>query len=94
MKFLAIERSAPAASADRTRELLVPEARRAWELHVSGVLREIYFTDQHDAVLVLECPNREEALSVLNTLPLMRERQIVFELLPLLPYTGFERLYE
>jgi hypothetical protein len=40
----------------------------------SGLIRELYFrADRHEAVLVLECTNVDDAQSVLNTLPLVRE---------------------
>ena len=93
MKFLAIERAAEGASIQRMRELLGSEAGRVWELYRSGVAREIYFTAQHDAVLILECSSEPEAADALATLPLVRDGQIRFELLALNPYTGFERLF-
>lgn len=45
-----------------TGDILKAEARKAWELQQSGVLRELYFTpDTHEAVLVLECESADEA---------------------------------
>ncbi len=35
----------------------------------------------------------EEALEVLNTLPLVREKLVRFELIPLVAYPGFARLF-
>jgi hypothetical protein len=54
----------------------------------------LYFrADRHEAVLVLECADVDEARSVLNTLPLVREQLIGFELIPLKAYPGFARLF-
>jgi hypothetical protein len=92
MKFLALERPVAGAAAERMKPLLKAEAKRVWELQKAGVLREIYFTPAHDAVLVLECADAQLAREALNSLPLVREDQIQFELTVLLPYTGFERL--
>jgi hypothetical protein len=93
MKFLAIEIPGDATSTERMRALLAPEAERAWTLFKTGVLREAYFTPEHDAVLVLECADEAEARAALDSLPLVRERQIGFRLMQLNPYTGFERLF-
>ena len=76
MKILAIEHDPPDVSDDQfTTELLQAEARRAWELHQAGIIRELYFrADRDEAVLVLECASLEEARAALDTLPLAREK--------------------
>ena len=73
---------------------LKAEAARVWELQQSGILREIYFRqDRSDAVLILECADVAEAQRVLATLPLVREKLITFEVIPLKPYPGLARLF-
>jgi hypothetical protein len=58
------------------------------------VVRELYFRqDRAAAVLMLECADIADASKVLRTLPLVREGLIAFELVPLLPYPGFSRLF-
>jgi hypothetical protein len=95
MKFLAFEKELPGAVPGSFKPFLKAEAIRVWELYRSGVIREFYFDEErHRAVLILECTNREEAKAALASLPLVRERLIDFELMPLSPYTGFERLFE
>ncbi len=96
MKFLALEHDLPdvAAASQFSESLLKAEAHRAWELYQAGMIRELYFrADRHEAVLMLECTNVEEALEVLNTLPLVREKLIGFEVIPLTAYPGFARLF-
>jgi hypothetical protein len=95
MKILAIEHDPPEVRADQfTAALLQAEARRAWELHQAGLIRELYFrADRDEAILVLECADVEEALEALNTLPLVREKLARFELIPLTAYPGFARLF-
>lgn len=94
MKILALEKELPGTSAGQFQPHLEAEAARVWELYRSGILREIYFrADQHSAVLVLECTTLEEARETLNTLPLVQTGLIEFDLIPLAPYTGFERLF-
>src|SRR5512139_311619 len=95
MKILAIEHDPPGITdAQFTAELLQAEARRAWELQQAGVIREMYFrADRDEAILVLECADVDEARSALETLPLVRERLIGFEVIPLKAYPGFARLF-
>ncbi len=95
MKILAIEHTPPAVTAEQfTEPLLLAEAQRAWELHQAGIIRELYFrADRHEAVLILECADVDEARSALDTLPLVREKLIGVELIPLIAYPGFVRLF-
>jgi hypothetical protein len=44
-------------------------------------------------VLVLECASLEEAHQALASLPLVQEGLIAFEIIPLVPYPGFKRLF-
>jgi muconolactone delta-isomerase len=95
MKILALEIEVSGVTDEQfTVELLEQEAKRAWELHQEGTIRELYFTqDQYEAVLILECENAEEAQRVLDSLPLVKENLVGFKLLPLVPYDGFARLF-
>jgi hypothetical protein len=73
---------------------LKAEARKVWELLQSGVIRELYFRqDRQAAVLLLECRDVTEARLALSTLPLVQRNLIDFEVIPLVPYTGFARLF-
>jgi muconolactone delta-isomerase len=94
MKILAIEKKIPGITEEEFRPHLKAEAARAWELYQAGVFRELYFRqDWPAAVLVLECVDVEEANEVLSTLPLVEEELIAFDLIPLVPYPGFSRLF-
>jgi hypothetical protein len=96
MKILALEKEIPGISENRfTRALLKAEAKRAWDLQQSGIIRELYFRqDRQEAVLILECIDTNVAHSILATLPLVKEGLIAFDLIPLTAYTGFSRLFE
>jgi hypothetical protein len=94
MKFLALERESPDATAEAFRPLLKDKARAVWELQQSCALREIYFNaDQHTAVLVLECSDIETARQLLTALPLVQSGLITFDVIPLVPYDGYARLF-
>jgi muconolactone delta-isomerase len=94
MKILALEHELPGAAADEFQRLALAEAGEAWKLNQAGLVRELYFrADRREAVLVLECASTEEAEGVLARLPYVREGLISFELIPLVAYPGFARLF-
>jgi hypothetical protein len=94
MKFLAIEHEYPGLIGEDFQPHLKAEAARVWELYQAGIIREMYFCPERSAaVLMLECAGAEEAQAVLDTLPLMQLGFISFELLALVPYSGFDRLF-
>ena len=94
MKILALEKELPGIADDAFEPYLKAEALRAWELHQEGVLRELYFrADWPGAVLVLECRDTAHAREVLGTLPLVQAGLIDFDVIPLVAYPGFSRLF-
>ncbi|GAK55547.1 hypothetical protein U27_02381 [Candidatus Vecturithrix granuli] len=94
MKILALEKEVPGKTAADFQPHLTPEAGKVWELYQAGVIREIYFRgDRHEAVLILECADVAEARETLNALPLVKARLIDFEIIPLVAYPGFARLF-
>jgi hypothetical protein len=44
--------------------------------------------------LILECDNEAEVCEALDSLPLVRAGLITFEIIPLIPYSGYTRLFE
>jgi len=95
MKILAIEKENDAAVVKISEALLKAEALKVWELVQKEVIREIYFTkDNNCAVLILECADESEACQIINTLPLVKENRISFEIKSLVPYDGFSRLFK
>jgi len=94
MKILAIEKEVPGIKEAAYKPFLKHEALKVWELYQQGIIRELYFTENdHSAVLILECKNADEAKKNLNKLPLVKEGLIKFDVLPLIPYPGFARLF-
>lgn len=95
MKIIAIEKDVPGVTDNMfTPEILKAEAKKVWELQQSGIIRELYFhKDKHYAILVLESKDEEEAKDTLQTLPLVKDNLISFELIPLAAYDGFARLF-
>lgn len=95
MKILAIEKAiAGVTEAQFTPEILKAEALKVWELQQRGFIREIYFrADETSAIVILECQDLDEAGSIIQQLPLVKEKLIDFEFIPLKPYPGLARLF-
>jgi muconolactone delta-isomerase len=94
MKIIAMEKEIPGIRPDEFAQHLKSEARQVWKLYQEGCIRELYFRqDRSEAVLILECADRDEAKQVLDSLPLVKAGLISFEFIPLLPYPGFSRLF-
>ncbi len=90
MKFLAIEKSVSPGPIPE--DALKLEARKVLEYFESGIIENIYFNDNHDAVLIFNSENSETAQALLNGLPLVTGGYISFDIMTLHPYTGFSRL--
>ena len=94
MKILAMEVEAEGVKAEHFAPHLQAEARQVWDLYQSGVIRELYFrADRSEAVLILECSDAQEAQQTLESLPLVQAGLIRFDVIPLVPYPGFGRLF-
>ncbi len=93
MKILAIEKEVTGIKDEQYIPHLKSEALKAWELYQSEKIRELYFTKDNFAVLILECSDEEECKEILSSLPLVKKGLIKFEIMTLLPYPGFSRLF-
>ncbi len=94
MKILAIEKEISDLTFEKMSPYLKEESLLAWELLKNGFIREMYFRqDQHTVVLMLEAESKEEAEKVIQSLPLVKNGFIEFDLIPLRAYDGFERLF-
>jgi hypothetical protein len=95
MKILAVEKKVLDVKDEYfTAALKLSEAAKVWQLYQEGILRELYFRqDWPGAVLVLECSEVSDAEKILGELPLVEAGLIAFDLIPLIPYPGFSRLF-
>lgn len=92
MKILAIEKELQLVDWKNETNSLIEEAKSVYKLMLSDFLREIYFTENKNAILILECESKDIAEHLLQELPLVKKKIIGFELLELNPYTGLSRL--
>lgn len=92
MKILALEKEL--IHRQFAEELLRKEAEHVWRLQQLGIIREIYFTtDTHEAVIIFEVEFLEAIEELIKEFPLVKSGYIDFQLIPLKPYDGFERLF-
>ena len=74
--------------------LLKEEAKYVWAIQKKGILRNIWFTvKDRNAVLMIEEENEENVRTILDKLPLVREKMIRYTIITLEPYDGYERLF-
>jgi len=92
MKILAIEKELKNVDWASQKELLKTESRVVYNLYHEGTIREIYFNESKNAILILECESLGIAEKLLKTLPLVKAGLISFYLMQLNPYTGFDRI--
>ena len=98
MRFIAlgsvVDTTFPGLTPGEAAALGRAEARRAWELHQAGVIREISFrTDRRATVMLLEANDEATARSALASLPFVRAGRLTFEIAGLRPYDGWARLF-
>jgi len=71
---------------------LKSEAQYVWNLYKHGILKNIWFTEKKDAVLIVETSTQDEAVSIINNLPLVKAGLLKYLINSLLPYTGYDRI--
>jgi hypothetical protein len=94
MKLLAIEHETSSINWNEENEVLISESYQVYHLFQEGIIRDIYFTENENAVIILESKSKSEAENVLATLPLVKAGLIDFEVMELRPYTGFDRIIQ
>lgn len=95
MRIIALEKETCTARPIDYRKNAKAEAKALWKLYMNGFVREFYFRKEKKlAVLLLEVKNKVEAKKVLSKLPYVSKNLIEFELIPLRPYPGFQRLFK
>lgn len=95
MRIIALEKEISTARPIDFRKNAKAEAKALWKLYINGFVREFYFRKEKKlAVLLLEVKNKVEAKKVLSKLPYVSKNLIEFELIPLRPYPGFQRLFK
>lgn len=87
-----MEKEIEGAEWDNIDNLLKDEAQHVYELYLSDTVREIYFTENKNVVLVMEAEDKKTVKKLLDSFPLVKSGKIKFDIMELRPYTGYERL--
>ena len=73
-------------------QLLKDEAKHIMSLYLKGIIRNLWFSEHKDALLILESESIDQVKETINAFPLVKANLIKFNITCLLPYTGIERL--
>jgi hypothetical protein len=94
MKVLALLSLVPEAQLGTVRSELADELRGSWALYASGVLREVYATDDPKRVaFVMEAEDAAAARRQLAPLPLVAAGMFNVECLELRPFVNWSMLF-
>ena len=94
MKMLVLPKPIEGVSREEMLRHAPAEIQAVWELYKQGIVREFY-TRANEAgrvVLILESASAEAARDALAVLPFVQLRLIDFDIIPLAPFFGLERL--
>lgn len=70
------------------------EERTVWRHWKAGLLRQMWFrTDRLGAIFLLEAENLEAVERILPEFPMIRDRLLVADLIPLRNFDGIEALF-
>lgn len=93
MQFLVVMKLKPGITREKLAPIARVETQKAWDLVAAGVMRTIHYIAGGGAVMLLETPDRAQAESHINALPIVEAGLVDTELLELAPYTGFAALF-
>lgn len=94
MKILAISHIVSGFTQEDLNPYGLEEIKAAWELYAENTFREIYYSkERHAAIIVLECDNEEEAQKIIGTLPMVEKGLIAFDYYQLEPFAFFSILF-
>lgn len=94
MKLLCLDVPQPGATLEKYQPHMSNEARHAWQLYKTGIVRDIYFrNDRPGVAIIAECDSVEAAKSALGELPLAKAGLIGWDVIPLGPFLNWESLF-
>lgn len=74
-------------------DILKAEARHVYDLQQAGYIRQINFrADTKSAVIERECSSILQVKDITPAFPLVLAGYIHFDVIPLIPYSGYDRL--
>ena len=95
MKVLVLPKPIEGVSREELLRHAPAEIQAVWELYKQGICREFYtrLNEPGRVVLMFESASVEAARDALATLPFAQLHLIDFDVIPLAPFVGLERLF-
>ena len=94
MVNLVITHDKPNVNWNEQEQLLKQEAKVLWDLQKKNIIRNIWFTkNTREAILIIEEKDSIRTKEIIDTFPLVKEGLITYDLVELVAYDGFERLF-
>lgn len=95
MKILVLPKPIEGVAREEMLQHAPAEIQAVWELYKQGICREFYtrVDEAGRVVLVLESASAEAARDALATLPFVKLHLIDFDVIPLAPFVGLERMF-
>ena len=94
MVNLVITHDKPNVNWKEQEQLLKQEAKVLWDLQKNGIIRNIWFTkNTREAILIIEAEDTIRTKEIIDTFPLVKEGLITYDIVELVAYDGYERLF-
>lgn len=95
MKILVLPKPIEGVSREEMLRHAPAEIQAVWELYKQGICREFYtrINEPGRVVLMFESASVEAARDALATLPFAQLHLIDFDVIPLAPFVGLERMF-
>ena len=91
---LVITHDKPNVNWKEQEQLLKQEAKVLWDLQKKGIIRSIWFTkNTREVILIIEAEDTIRTKEIINTFPLVKECLITYDIVELVAYDGYERLF-
>ena len=95
MVNLVITHDKPNVNWKEQEQLLKQEAKVLWNLQKNGIIRNIWFTrNTSEAILIIEADDTIRTKEIIDTFPLVKEGLITYDIVELVAYDGYERLFK
>jgi hypothetical protein len=87
VKFLVTLSIRPDASAAEIEQQRIPSSKILWDMHLAGVIREMYARqDNAGVVFIAESPDNETLSKQLSHIPFLQSGLLVGEAIALVPF--------
>jgi len=91
---LVITHDKPNVNWKEQEQILKQEAKVLWDLQKKSVIRNIWFTkNTREAILIIEAKDSIKAKEIIDKFPLVKECLITYDIVELVAYDGYERLF-